>query len=185
MSDWNRCQKCGACCRYYIIEADLVDVLREPRLLGAGYAKQQPTMEELEAGEKVIMLALAKSTPCPFLGQDNRCTIYETRPIMCRSYPLGFNGQEYYLKNDYCKGLNKKDMTKEQLDTIRNDAFEEYIAHRQTDTVLPIIYGMIFNKILKDSQSFMEKLSDSDESAGDDTVGNDNDNKNDINQKNI
>jgi Fe-S-cluster containining protein len=28
-----------------------------------------------------------KSTPCPFLGEDNYCSIYESRPKACREYP--------------------------------------------------------------------------------------------------
>jgi Fe-S-cluster containining protein len=28
-----------------------------------------------------------KSVPCPFLGHDNFCSVYEARPFACRSYP--------------------------------------------------------------------------------------------------
>jgi len=28
------------------------------------------------------------STPCPFLSDDNRCGIYDIRPLDCRSFPL-------------------------------------------------------------------------------------------------
>lgn len=28
-----------------------------------------------------------KQTPCPFLGHDNYCSIYESRPKACREYP--------------------------------------------------------------------------------------------------
>ncbi len=28
-----------------------------------------------------------KSVPCPFLGSDNYCSIYESRPRACRDYP--------------------------------------------------------------------------------------------------
>ncbi|MBS3914084.1 MAG: YkgJ family cysteine cluster protein [Bacteroidetes bacterium] len=28
-----------------------------------------------------------KSVPCPFLGADNYCTVYEFRPKACREYP--------------------------------------------------------------------------------------------------
>jgi hypothetical protein len=28
-----------------------------------------------------------KSTPCPFLLEDNRCSVYEARPRACRMYP--------------------------------------------------------------------------------------------------
>ena len=37
----------------------------------------------------------ARQKPCPFLGDDNRCTIYEVRPTVCWEYPHtdkeGFN----------------------------------------------------------------------------------------------
>ncbi|MEX2187260.1 MAG: YkgJ family cysteine cluster protein [Pirellulales bacterium] len=29
----------------------------------------------------------ARVRPCPFLGEDDRCTIYEVRPDTCREYP--------------------------------------------------------------------------------------------------
>ena len=28
-----------------------------------------------------------KSSPCPFLGDDNYCSVYEVRPKACREYP--------------------------------------------------------------------------------------------------
>jgi len=28
-----------------------------------------------------------KSSPCPFLGADNYCSVYENRPKACREYP--------------------------------------------------------------------------------------------------
>lgn len=28
-----------------------------------------------------------KEMPCPFLGHDNYCSIYESRPKACREYP--------------------------------------------------------------------------------------------------
>ena len=28
-----------------------------------------------------------KSSPCTFLGEDNMCSIYESRPKACREYP--------------------------------------------------------------------------------------------------
>jgi uncharacterized protein len=31
---------------------------------------------------------LTKTTPCPFLGQDNKCTIYAVRPENCQGYPF-------------------------------------------------------------------------------------------------
>ncbi len=28
-----------------------------------------------------------KSAPCPFLGADNHCSVYDDRPKACREYP--------------------------------------------------------------------------------------------------
>jgi Fe-S-cluster containining protein len=28
-----------------------------------------------------------QQTPCPFLQQDNYCSVYEVRPTACRGYP--------------------------------------------------------------------------------------------------
>jgi len=35
-----------------------------------------------EDGDQVL-----KSSPCPFLQQDNKCSAYESRPKACREYP--------------------------------------------------------------------------------------------------
>ncbi len=35
-----------------------------------------------EDGDKVF-----QSMPCPFLGKDNLCSIYEMRPKACREFP--------------------------------------------------------------------------------------------------
>lgn len=29
-----------------------------------------------------------KTTPCPFLGEDSKCTIYDVRPEKCQGYPF-------------------------------------------------------------------------------------------------
>jgi Fe-S-cluster containining protein len=42
---------------------------------------------------------LMKTIPCPFLGADDRCTIYDVRPESCRRFPNtdqeGFIGRSY------------------------------------------------------------------------------------------
>lgn len=42
--------------------------------------------------EKGYSWAIGKSkkgASCPFLGVDNKCLIYKTRPQICRDYPQG------------------------------------------------------------------------------------------------
>lgn len=37
-----------------------------------------------------------KTTPCAFLGQDNRCSIYEARPSDCQRFP--YIDEDVFLK---------------------------------------------------------------------------------------
>ncbi len=43
------------------------------------YDKYLQTDEE---GDQVL-----QSSPCPFLGEDNKCKVYDIRPKACREYP--------------------------------------------------------------------------------------------------
>jgi uncharacterized protein len=44
-----------------------------------------------EEGDYVV-----KSTPCPFLGADHFCSIYEDRPSDCRRFP--YTDEDVFLK---------------------------------------------------------------------------------------
>jgi len=39
---------------------------------------------------------VTKSTPCPFLGADNYCRIYESRPSDCQRFP--YTDEDFILK---------------------------------------------------------------------------------------
>ncbi len=45
-----------------------------------------------------------KTLPCPFLGTDNRCTVYEVRPRDCAEYPhtqkKGFSSRTHGIANN-------------------------------------------------------------------------------------
>ena len=68
-----------------IVEAEELDMLREPRLIAADPHYAGQTLEEIvrclrdDIGCCVIV---ACGAPCPFLT-DNRCAIYPTRPNAC------------------------------------------------------------------------------------------------------
>ncbi len=88
------CDKCGACCRQLIVEADELDVLREPRLIDADrhYAGKSvdEVIDELQSDVgKAIIIACGTARPCPFLDADNKCTIYPTRPNVCVAMQAG------------------------------------------------------------------------------------------------
>ena len=87
------CDECGACCQgHLIVEADELDLLREPRLVQADPYWRGSSYEDVlsalgdEMG-KCIVLAAAR--PCSFLTPENRCGIYPTRPNECVAMPAG------------------------------------------------------------------------------------------------
>jgi Fe-S-cluster containining protein len=80
------CDSCGACCRTFPIFAGAADAEREPRLRAE--ARQLPPW--LATAEWTYQLfPLPFQQACCFLGADNRCTIYCTRPEVCRTFAAG------------------------------------------------------------------------------------------------
>src|ERR1041385_714923 len=74
------CTTCAHCCRTLQIVVDNKDIQR--LALRLGMTPRQFSRKYVQVGEdKTKYLA---STPCVFLGADNRCTVYEDRPKACR-----------------------------------------------------------------------------------------------------
>src|SRR5450755_4488828 len=81
--------RCGECCRRLLIEVDLEDAEREPKIKELGsptYTDERLTRSgkrELEG----FMLNSHEHMACVFLDREkNLCTIYETRPLGCRAF---------------------------------------------------------------------------------------------------
>jgi len=89
------CDCCGACCKgHLIVEADELDLLREPRLIESDphYAPKSHSraLAELQGDMgKALVIACGSERPCKFLGADDRCTIYPTRPNDCVAMQAG------------------------------------------------------------------------------------------------
>lgn len=77
------CLSCAACCKNYSPRFKTTDIKRIAKHLGQ---KESSFIESYlkvdEEGDFVV-----KSTPCPFLGSDNYCTIYDVRPSDCARFP--------------------------------------------------------------------------------------------------
>ncbi len=89
------CDKCGACCNgRLLVEAYELDVSREPRLAIADIGNWtremtlQTLMEELEQEGTCLVIA-GGAHACSFLGDDNTCSIYPTRPNVCVAMAAG------------------------------------------------------------------------------------------------
>ncbi len=74
---------CANCCRTLQIIVDAKDIRRMSARLGITPQKFSQRYVQTDAdGAKYFA-----STPCTFLGADNRCMVYEDRPQACRDFP--------------------------------------------------------------------------------------------------
>jgi len=96
------CLQCANCCKNYSPRFKTPDIKRISRHL---------KLRESEFINKYLRLDedgdyVTKSAPCPFLGADNYCSIYDVRPSDCARYP--YTDEDVLLKR---KALTLKNST--------------------------------------------------------------------------
>ena len=77
------CLQCANCCKNYSPRFKTPDIKRISKHL---------KMRESEFIDKYLVVDeegdfVANTKPCPFLGADNYCSIYDERPSDCRRFP--------------------------------------------------------------------------------------------------
>ena len=89
------CLQCANCCKNYSPRFKTTDIRRISKHLGLRESVFIDTYLQLDAeGDYVV-----KSKPCPFLGADNRCGIYEVRPGDCSRFP--YTDEDVLLKRPH------------------------------------------------------------------------------------
>lgn len=77
------CLECANCCKTtspIFRDRDIARIAKHLRIRPAELVSQYLHLDN--EGDYVLNVA-----PCPFLGSDNYCGIYEARPKACREYP--------------------------------------------------------------------------------------------------
>jgi len=95
ISERTDCLKCANCCRTLgplITDKDVERIAKALRIKTADVVDRYLRVDE--DGDKVF-----RSMPCTFLGDDNYCSIYESRPKACREYPHTDRKRFYQLFN--------------------------------------------------------------------------------------
>lgn len=83
ISERTDCLQCANCCRTLgprITDKDVEKMAKSLRIKPVDLINKYLRIDE--DGDLVF-----QSMPCPFLGNDNYCAIYESRPKACREYP--------------------------------------------------------------------------------------------------
>src|SRR5258706_15850342 len=86
------CLQCANCCKNYSPRFTPPDIKRISKYLGMkeGDFKDKYLLTD-EDGDHVT-----KTKPCPFLGDDNYCSIYEQRPSDCHRFP--YTDEDVFIK---------------------------------------------------------------------------------------
>ncbi|RAJ87783.1 hypothetical protein CLV59_101544 [Chitinophaga dinghuensis] len=77
------CLECAGCCKSISPRFKAPDIKRISKFLGMKEAAFIDTYLRIDKDEDYVV----KSSPCPFLGADNYCGIYDVRPGDCHNYP--------------------------------------------------------------------------------------------------
>jgi Fe-S-cluster containining protein len=77
------CLDCGNCCRSLGPRLTDRDVQRIGRTLGKTSAEVHDEYLKYDEDNDLVF----RSLPCPFLGEDNFCFVYDSRPQACAEYP--------------------------------------------------------------------------------------------------
>jgi uncharacterized protein len=98
------CLKCANCCKGYSPRFKTPDIKRISKHLKIKESDFIDTYLTLDKEGDYV----TKSAPCPFLGSDNYCGIYDVRPSDCERFPYTdedviIKRQELTLKNsEFC-----------------------------------------------------------------------------------
>ena len=86
------CLQCANCCKNYSPRFTPPDIKRISKYLGMKEGDFKDTYLLTDSdGDNVV-----KALPCPFLGTDNYCSIYEVRPNDCARFP--YMDDDFMLK---------------------------------------------------------------------------------------
>ena len=89
------CLKCKSCCTTtgpLFTDKDISRISKHLRLRPSEFTEKYLRIDE----DKDYVL---QSVPCAFLGDDNRCSIYDVRPKACREFPHTDRVKQHQILN--------------------------------------------------------------------------------------
>ena len=136
-ADCRDCEGCSACCRGMgsSILLDPMDVWRLRRDLHKDFSTLIEKEAELGIADGMILPNMkmdVRTDACLFLDGNGRCSIHDSRPGLCRLFPLGRyyeeNGFRYFLQIYECRKKDRgKIKIKKWLGIPNLKAYEAYI----------------------------------------------------------
>jgi Fe-S-cluster containining protein len=130
-----KCQRCSICCgdtkdkvrRIFLLE-------KEVEIISKITSKTiEDISEKIEGFEPyTYVMRKTKEGVCTFLN-DNTCSIYEIRPLVCRFYPFQLqsskNDQYYFTYTEECPGIGKGPLLKR---IFYENLFKEFLRSKRS-----------------------------------------------------
>ncbi|MFH1276231.1 MAG: YkgJ family cysteine cluster protein [Candidatus Woesearchaeota archaeon] len=106
-----KCTKCGQCCDKTMIALYPFDIRIICDHLNISTTQFHEKYSAFTIDNENIVRCFLRNRPrCPFKDVNNKCSIYDFRPVRCRLYPIGRFFQEdqthYLVANDPSPGFN-------------------------------------------------------------------------------
>ena len=101
------CLDCANCCKSIPPILNEMDAKRAAKFLGMKPSDFKSQFVRIDEDMDMVI----NKSPCPFLENDNKCSIYDGRPRACREYPHTDNYEfqkniKLHLKNsEYCPAV--------------------------------------------------------------------------------
>ena len=108
------CLKCANCCRSLGPRITDKDVERMAKILRMKSADVINKYLRIDEDNDLVF----QSMPCPFLCDDNYCSIYENRPKACREYPHTDRKRFYQIFNLSIKNASTCPIVYEVLESL-------------------------------------------------------------------
>jgi Fe-S-cluster containining protein len=80
------CDRCGACCSTFVVQVSEQDAEREPRIKSESISVE-PWLQSQDWRYRLHPLPFHQG--CCFLGSNQLCSIYQSRPQVCRRFAAG------------------------------------------------------------------------------------------------
>jgi len=130
------CQKCGYCCRYepgyvFLSEEELSHLMEKTGLNREEFVSAFCKIADFGI-EKRLSLREKENNDCVFWNEQG-CSVYEARPLQCRSYPfwpmIVENEKSWEEEKQYCPGLDKGRLH-------NREEIEEWLEKRVNQTLI-------------------------------------------------
>jgi Fe-S-cluster containining protein len=143
---------CSLCC-YGLFEIGSGDVpviaegleqmhpMRRKKIIRRALELSAPNLRELAAEEKEAFFERTQSTPCPLLDESGACTMYEHRPLVCRTFGLPLREGRKYI-GDICE-LNFTSSTRAQRMSAAWDLLWEDVLGREDEFTIPEVIVLV------------------------------------------